>query len=395
MNTSNPSSEEVTDTVEGVMRAGSENPNEALAVREIYEGLGQGNPACIFFYCSADYCLDLLSREMKTLFGETRVIGCTSAGEITPLGCKQNSIAAFSLPTEQFAVETVLIRDLASFTTEQAEVVINGMVQRLKAQAVAPLERNSFALSLLDGMSIREELVLNALSSGLQDIPLVGGSAGDNLYFVDTQIYYDGEFQTKAAVLALVNTTCPFVVFSSHHLVPQAEKLVVTSADPYQREVHEFNAEPAALEYCRINGLTIDDLNPEAFALHPLGVQFGDDIYIRSIQKVNEDLSLTFFCAIDVGVVLTRMNSVGLLPHARSVFSGITEEIGQPQLVIGYDCIHRRCELNHCAVVEKMSELYSKYNVIGFNTYGEQSEGMHLNHTFTGVAIGSTSHENL
>jgi len=32
--------------------------------------------------------------------------------------------------------------------------------------------------------------------------------------------------------------------------------------------------------------------------------------------------------------------------------------------------------------------LYMEHNVIGFSTYGEQINGLHLNHTFTGVAIG-------
>jgi hypothetical protein len=34
-----------------------------------------------------------------------------------------------------------------------------------------------------------------------------------------------------------------------------------------------------------------------------------------------------------------------------------------------------------------ISELYKKYNVIGFSTYGEQYNDLHLNHTFTGVAL--------
>ena len=34
-------------------------------------------------------------------------------------------------------------------------------------------------------------------------------------------------------------------------------------------------------------------------------------------------------------------------------------------------------------------QLYRKFNVIGFGSYGEQFHGMHVNQTFTGVAIGS------
>ena len=36
-----------------------------------------------------------------------------------------------------------------------------------------------------------------------------------------------------------------------------------------------------------------------------------------------------------------------------------------------------------------MSEIFAENNVVGFSTYGEQFEAMHVNQTFTGVAIGS------
>ena len=38
-----------------------------------------------------------------------------------------------------------------------------------------------------------------------------------------------------------------------------------------------------------------------------------------------------------------------------------------------------------------MCELYRKYNLVGFHTYGEQYNSMHLNQTLTGVAIGPKS----
>jgi hypothetical protein len=36
-----------------------------------------------------------------------------------------------------------------------------------------------------------------------------------------------------------------------------------------------------------------------------------------------------------------------------------------------------------------MSELLQANKVIGFATYGEQYNGMHVNQTFTGVALGA------
>ncbi|MEP4889476.1 MAG: nitric oxide-sensing protein NosP [Aliiglaciecola sp.] len=374
----------------GVAMAGSEHTDPVLAAEEIYAAIAPCQPTCVVFYCGVNYPQAELSKELTKYFSDTVVIGCTSAGEITPLGYRKHSISAFALSSSEFAVESILIEDLATFNVDESDVLVGGMMDKLREKAVSPhpIEKQCFALSLLDGLSVREELVINALSLSLQDIPIVGGSAGDDQNFLNTQVYYDGQFYTNAAVIMLVNTICEFEVFSQHHLSPEDEKLVVTQVAPNSRVVHEFNAEPAALEYCRINGLKLEDLNSKTFAMYPLAVQFGEQLYIRSIQKVNDDLSLTFFCAIDSGVVLTKMISPGLLPHTSLIFNLLKESVGEMQLVIGFDCIHRRIEIEHHDIAEEMSVMYRKNNVIGFSTYGEQINGLHLNHTFTGVAIG-------
>lgn len=376
-----------------IKKAYSVSTDAEQAAKELYEGLSDADSAAVIFFCSIEYDLNALSTALSRLFGSIPITGCTTAGEISPAGYLQNSITGFSLPNRHFKIETRLFRDLHKFSPHSAQALVKDMLDSLEQSAIAPLHRNSFALSLLDGMSIREEMVLNALSTNLDGIPLVGGSAGDNLHFKDTQVYYQNSFHSNAAVIMLVNTHCPFRIFSDHHLAIGQEKLVVTSADPFKRIVHEFNAGPAALEYCRMTGLSLDQLSPRVFALYPLAVQFGDQIYIRSIQQLNDDLSLTFFCAIDQGIVLTKMYSMGLVSHTHNALSAISEAIGKPQLVIGYDCIHRRIEMEDYDLLEPISNLYKEHNVIGFSTYGEQHNELHINHTFTGVALGQCPEE--
>lgn len=373
-----------------VARAGSKCSDPVQAAQEIYQALAGCNAACVVFYCCTQYALDELSHELCQLFSDTEVIGCTSAGEITPDGCQKNCISAFALGREHFAVESVLIQNLNVFSRDDAENLVNGMLKKLRVSAVSksPIEQHTFGLTLLDGLSVREEQVINAINMSMQDIPLVGGSAGDDQHFVGTQVYYKGSFYTGAAVFLLINTDCRFSVFSNHHLTPQNEKLVVTQTTPGKRVVEEFNAEPAALEYCRINNLTLEELDSNVFAMHPLAVQIGGHLYIRSVQKVNDDLSLTFFCAIDAGIVLTQMTSSGLHAHTKIVLNDLKRQVGSIELLIGFDCIHRRAEIDQLNLVEDMSALYKENNMIGFNTYGEQINGLHLNHTFTGVAIG-------
>ncbi|MYM64863.1 nitric oxide-sensing protein NosP [Pseudomaricurvus sp. HS19] len=371
-----------------VRSGGSSASDPAIAAQELYRDLAMDNTACVFFFCCVEYDREKLGRELTRLFGDTLVVGCTTAGEIMPSGLATGSISGFSLSAEGFVVEARLLEDLATFSERQAGDIITPMLESLDNRAIAPVLDHSFALSLLDGLSVREEQVLSALNDALQGIPLVGGSAGDSLHLRDTHIYFSHQFYNNAACIILINTIYPFAVMSGHHMPASAEKLVVTKADPNKRIAYEFNAEPAALEYCRMMGLSLDELQPASFARHPLAVQVGDNYYIRSIQRVNDDMSLKFFCAIDNGIVLTRMEEGDLVSEFEQRMQSLVEEMGEPQLVIGYDCIHRRIEASQKRLTGQLSQLYQRYKVIGFNTYGEHIDAMHVNHTFTGVAIG-------
>jgi hypothetical protein len=168
--------------------------------------------------------------------------------------------------------------------------------------------------------------------------------------------------------------------------------MVVTRSDPARRLVTEINGEHAAREYARVVGLEIDKLTPFVFASHPVVVKIGGNVYLRSIQKVNEDESLTFFCAIDDGIVLTVGRPIDLVESLAHAFADIERQIGKPVLTLGCDCILRHLEILQTGLTAPISKLMMDNNVIGFATYGEQFNGMHVNQTFTGVALGGTPH---
>jgi hypothetical protein len=117
-------------------------------------------------------------------------------------------------------------------------------------------------------------------------------------------------------------------------------------------------------------------------------VRVGGDYYARSIQRVNEDGSLTFFCAIDEGLVLTAAGRLDTLGVVEDMFRATEQELGEVSLYLGFDCVHRRLDAEQRQITRDLADLYRKHNVVGFNTYGEQYCSMHLNQTFSGVAIG-------
>ena len=358
------------------------------AAREFHAGVAQPNMELVIFFCSVHYDLDILASEIQHLFTGVQVIGCTTAGEIGPIGYRDHTISGASLPSSRFTAACGRIDELQQFESTQAHSLAQDLMQRL--ESVEPLTdaSNSFALLLIDGLSVREEPVTQALQNALGRLPLVGGSAGDDLSFGETWIYSDGSFHTDSAALALVTTQVPFRIFKTQHFVPTDRRIVVTAADSEHRIVSEIDGWPAAESYARLVGTDVKSLAPARFAEQPIVVVIDGTNYVRSIQKVNPDGSLTFFCAIEEGLVLRGARGVDLVGNLEEAFAEIHAAIGQPQLIVGCDCILRKLEMAQHGLTDRVEKVFRDNNVVGFSCYGEQHLGVHVNQTLTGIAIG-------
>lgn len=373
---------------EGVVTATANATDVELVAQELARQLIHPHLGFVLFFCSAEYDLQSLGETLDQYFGGINLVGCTSAGEITAQGYDRGCVSAIGFDHRSFSIASALIDEMERFSLIDAQQLVERLVSDCRNNELATIKGHSFALTLLDGLSSREEVVLGALSAAFGSIPHFGGSAGDDNHLTHTHVYYNGEFHTGAAVVVLFNTWLDFEVFSTHHILPRDEKLVVTRADSTSRRVYELNAAPAALEYAELIGVPLEALDHRLFAAHPLAVRIGGQYYVRSIQRVNDDLSLTFYCAVENGIVLTAMQPGPLLPDLQGVFDGLRERLGPLLLTIGCDCFLRRLEIEGRDGVEPVSAFLRSQNVIGFNTYGEQFNGMHINQTFTGVAIG-------
>ena len=371
-----------------VITAMSDASNATTAANELAQSLCHPELAGVIFFCSAEYDLEELATALNQAFATTPLVGCTTAGEITPRGYDRGTLVGLGFHRDYFSMEASLIANLDQFSLPEAQQQVDQLIRSLRQRTTDSLAGRCFAMTLLDGLSSQEELVLVALDSALGSIPHFGGSAGDDIQLAGTHVFYQGAFHTEAAVLTLMHTVLDFEVFSTHHMQSLATKLVVTQADSDQRQVIELNAEPAALVYARMLGIDPKQLNPKVFALHPLAVKLGQEYYVRSIQKVNDDLSLTFYCAVGNGMVLTAMQPQPILPDLERRFAQIEDRIGEPMITIGCDCFLRRLETEHLDSLDEASLFLRKHRVIGFNTYGEHFDGVHINQTFTGVVIG-------
>lgn len=359
----------------------------ATAAAELHAGLLQPGIALVLFFVSPAHDLDRLAAALAGRFGPVPVFGCTTAGEIAPQGYVTGAIVGVSLAAPDFACAGVLIKGVATSSLPRVQEA----VQRARAEiaAAAPWARpeHMFAVTLIDGLSGCEEMLASALYAALAGVPLCGGSAGDALSFARTYILHAGRFRSDCAALILVATRRRFRVFKTEHFAAGRHKVVVTAADPARRVVTELDAEPAAEEYARIAGLEPAALTPRVFATHPMVVRVAGQNFVRSIQRANDDGSLRFFCAIDEGIVLTVAHGMDLVRDLEERFRALRRELGLPALVLGFDCILRALEMDERDQRAATGAVMARNNVIGFCTYGEQYDAMHVNQTLSGVAI--------
>lgn len=368
----------------GLVRTGFADASDPAAVDGLAAALGHDPLELIILFASPLADPHHLIAQAQAAFGKTPVIGCTTAGELSDTGYAEGQIVALGLPRRHFRAQITLIddvqapngRDLMQKITHDRAALITD----------APDWSHEFAFLVVDGLSTKEDELAVQLAASLGQVPLFGGSAGDGESFGATFVFSDGRAMQNAAVLAQIRTDCPIRVFRTDHLVPTDDRMVVTAADPARRIVSEINGEPAAAEYARVLGHNPEDLSPFTFAAHPVVVRLGDRHHVRSIQRVLETGEMVFFSAVDEGMVLRLAEATDMVTHLKQALGDLAAT-DQPELILGCDCLLRRLEAQQKQCIGALSDLLVRHRVVGFSTYGEQNNALHVNQTLTGVAI--------
>ncbi len=372
------------------MAVSSHAAEPAEAIAEIAAAIGGRALAGGMLFCSSRYPREELAACIgEGVLGDFPLIGCTSAGELTAKGYDTDSLQFVGFPADAFSMHLLPFSDLDGFDRDGARRQIRHLAASARQESFElGDDLNQVALFLVDGLSHREEILTMTVQDALGEIPLIGGSSGDGLTFTETGVLFDGAFHSDAAVIAVLTSARPLYVFSENYYEPGPAKMVVTDADPEKRVVHEINAAPAAEEYLRLAGSPVEALDTGFFAAHPPMVRTGGTYHVRSIQSVNPDGSLTFYCAVDNGIVLTIGEPVDRIAKLTHFFGAVRREVGEIDRVLCFDCVLNRVDAENRQLSREVSEVYAANRVTGFNTYGEQFRAAHVNQTLSGLAIG-------
>ncbi len=116
-------------------------------------------------------------------------------------------------------------------------------------------------------------------------------------------------------------------------------------------------------------------------------VEYRNQHFVRAIADADASGALSFMAAIDDGLVMRLGQGQEIIETLRSGL-GIRDANGAPpDFILGFDCALRKLEIEQKQLRSDVSDILRRARVFGFNTFGEQQCGVHMNQTFVGVAF--------
>jgi len=372
---------------------GASQSDEPAGVADALERqLRPCSPSAVIFFASPRHDLGAVAGEIQLRFPDALTAGCTTMGEIGPDGFVDGAVVALALGSP-CRIGAELLPDLSLFRFDDGAQLL----ERLAAQlglAAAELSGDRHALiTLTDGLSGMEEILVASLGHRLPSVPLVGGSAGDGERFAHTYVSLGSQARSGAAVILLLEPAVPFQPFLLHHYQPTSGRVVVTRADPRRRLVQALNGRPAArvlaellqVEYQRLVDDTLGVISEHGMQF---GFRVGDEHYLRSVMTVQGD-ALLLGGAVAEGAILTLMRAGDLVQATQQ---GVRKALGalggEAAVMLAFNCGGRLFEARHLGVVDELFKATCPFSSVGFTTYGEQFGPMQVNHTLTGLLLG-------
>ncbi|MEP1611344.1 MAG: FIST N-terminal domain-containing protein [Roseobacter sp.] len=326
---------------------------------------------------------EIVAETLEQALGGVPVFGCSTAGQITTKGYETEALLLLAFPKTHFRCASLLLAPLNPLSTTAIATVAQRHVQKFPRTA----GWNRLGLIFTDGLSKQEDVLISALETALKDLQIFGGSAGDGLRFEQTYVLHEGKIHRNAAVLLLLETDMPFQGIGFDHFLPAKSQMIITDAAPDDRKVFEINGAPAAQEYARLVGCSVEELSPQIFAENPLLVEYNENHYVRAISDADEDGALSFLAAIDDGLIMTLGQGQEIIETLQAGLNIRDVRNRSPDFILGFDCVLRKLEIEQKHLGKEVSAVLSEAHVFGFNTYGEQHCGVHMNQTLVGVAF--------
>lgn len=344
----------------------------------------------LFVFSSTAQDPEAVADALAERFPGVPIAGCTTAGEHLGGTHSTGGLVLAGLADTGLAWSTAHIGELEGFDGSKAPAVAAALFEGCGMDPEEMDPESAVCLLFVDGLRGMEEVLSAELASALQGIPLAGGSAGDDLKFTETRVYGPQGAQTNAATAVMARSVdgTPIQVIKHQHFTTTPAHVVVTRVEG--RRVHEFDGLPALEGYARAMGMPAEQVTGDVTFLNPMTFACNGELYVRSIRAINEDGSIDFYRAVEEGMVL---DIGGHADMSASLEHGLEAWKQAPAFVVGFNCILRALEATGQELHDEQGQIIARScgSMIGFDTYGEQLNGLHINQTLVAVGFGQAT----
>lgn len=365
-----------------IRSAFSNKTDEKEAVTEIINQLRDSHIKVLIFFASSCFDHSKLIQLLQEAFMDCVVFGCSTAGEIINGNLINDSLVVMTFNSNIIAdAKAEVIENLrGNLSVESAFTSF----ERYFHESSYTMEPTRYVgIVLIDGVSMKEEKVMDQIGNRT-NVYFIGGSAGDDLKFVQTFVCAKGKAYTDAAVLVLlkVNDHAEFGIIKIQSFKSLDHVFVANKVNEETREVIEFNNKPAILAYAEAVGATSIEEAPNYFINNPVGLVIGEnEVFVRSpLQK--KGTNMQFNCNLLEGMEVRLLEATNIVEDTKNAIERKMNEFGRIDGIINFHCIGRTFELKKKNLVKQYGEIFSNIPTIGFSTYGEEYIG-HINQTST------------
>lgn len=362
------------------------------AICGLLDELDAGDAALTFVFYSPEHEDAVVARHLDRVTGSRGVAGST-AGELNGDGFQLQSMTGLTISGDgvRAAVEVVpQLRELSLLPLMHLPDQLARGIGRDKNE-LDP-EQHVWLL-LVDGLSCKEDLLTPFfVQAAPKRMSLVGGSLGDGESFERTRISHYGRVYNDAAAVVLLEYQRPFSVIHHTHMTLSNTWVDVTRTSRSGRVLEEIDGKVAAVGYAEALGRDPSEIDGSFTSSHPLGFRFRGRPYPCSILTIRDDGSFLLGCSIQSGERLNILRPSDLVAGTRAAMNAAADELAEqgtsPKGSLLFHCLGRYLEARQDGILDELGDALTEYPVCGLNTYGEQFESMHFNHSLTGLMFG-------
>lgn len=381
----------------------SEDPEAQYAIEEVlehcHEDLDGHQPQAGIVFAAIDFDHALILEQINQTYPGIELIGCTTDGEMSSvLGFQQDSMTLMLFCSETVKISAGVGYGAKADPTGAAAQA----VQQATEDDISPKVCITTPASYIpDGSTTSGGDVLKGLELALgKDVPIVGGTAGDQYRFKSTAQFFRTEVLTDSIPILVFSGDIHVSYGTACGWTPIGKKAVVTKSEG--TTLYEIDGKPALDFYKRYLG----DRPPTAET--PLAVYSGEDglYYMRVPNTYDADSGqINFLGEIpsQSTIQLTDINREEVIAAAEQSFSTALSRYpssGTPEAVLLFSCCCRRWLLGTHAKEEYelvKKALPQSVPICGFYTYGEfaplapQEPSQYHQETFVTLLLGTSS----